>query len=188
MEKHLNLIISPVALNYFSTQFKLSEFHTDQELTAPQRLPSVSSWLNFSEACLFPVSSAHLQAWTLKTRRAKSLQLWQSLRDAMDHALPVRCVHGILQVWILEWVAISFSRDQACVSSYVSCISRQVLYQPTPRTGWHSRALFLSDLLVVSTCLPRFLLKIPANLSYSLYSFFFKLSVTSYHKLDDLKQ
>ena len=45
-------------------------------------------------------------------------------------ALPGSSVHGIPQVRILEWVAISFSRgsfqprDQACVT----CIGRWILY------------------------------------------------------------
>ena len=47
----------------------------------------------------------------------------------MDCSLPVSSVHGILQVRILKWVAISFSqpRDQTHIS-YVSCIHRQVLH------------------------------------------------------------
>ena len=56
--------------------------------------------------------------------------------NPMDCSLPGSSVHGILQVRILEWVAISFSRgssqprDQTCFSC-VSCIGRQVLYQPS---------------------------------------------------------
>ena len=48
-------------------------------------------------------------------------------------SLPGSSVHGILQAWILEWVAISFSRgssqpkDQTSIS-YIICISWQVLY------------------------------------------------------------
>ena len=38
-------------------------------------------------------------------------QLCLPLCDPMDYSLPGSSVHGILQVWILEWVAILFSRD-----------------------------------------------------------------------------
>jgi len=64
---------------------------------------------------------------------AKSLQLYLTLGDPMDHSLPVFSVHEILQARILEWVAISSSRgssqpgDQTLVS-YVSCIGWQILY------------------------------------------------------------
>ena len=64
---------------------------------------------------------------------AKSLQLCPTLCDPMDCSLSGSSVHGIFQVRILEWVAISFSRrsswprDQTC-NSYVSCIGRWVLY------------------------------------------------------------
>ena len=40
---------------------------------------------------------------------AKSFQLCTTLCDPMDCNLPGFSVHGILQAWILEWVAISFS-------------------------------------------------------------------------------
>ena len=34
-----------------------------------------------------------------------------TLRDPMDCSLPGSSLHGILQVRVLEWVAISFSKD-----------------------------------------------------------------------------
>ena len=37
-------------------------------------------------------------------------QLGPSLCDPMDFGLPGSSVHGILQVRILEWIAISFSK------------------------------------------------------------------------------
>ena len=63
----------------------------------------------------------------------KSLQSCVTLCDSMDCSPPGSSVHGVLQVRILEWVVIPFSRgssrprDQAHVS-YVSCIGRWVLY------------------------------------------------------------
>ena len=53
---------------------------------------------------------------------AKLLQSCLTLFDHMDCSSPSSSVHGILQVRILEWVAISFSRgssqtkDQTCIS------------------------------------------------------------------------
>ena len=64
---------------------------------------------------------------------AKSIQSCPTLCNHMDPSPPGSSVHGILQARILEWVAVpssrgsSWPRDWTCVS-YVSCISRQVLY------------------------------------------------------------
>ena len=37
-------------------------------------------------------------------------QLWLTFCDPMSCSLPGSSVHGVLQAWILEWVAISFPR------------------------------------------------------------------------------
>ena len=64
---------------------------------------------------------------------AKSLQLCPTPCDPMDCSPPCPSVHRILQVRILERVAMPFSReppqpwDQTCIS-YVSCTGRLVLY------------------------------------------------------------
>ena len=63
----------------------------------------------------------------------KSLQLCLNLCDLMDYSLAGSFVHGILQARTLEWVAISSSRGSSYLRvrthiSYISCISRQVLY------------------------------------------------------------
>ena len=63
----------------------------------------------------------------------KLLQLCSTLCDPVDCSLLGFSVHGILQARILEWVAMPSSkgssqpRNQAFIS-YVSCISRHVLY------------------------------------------------------------
>ena len=68
---------------------------------------------------------------------AQVLQLCLTLCDPMDCNLPGSSVHGILQVRILEWVVMFFSRgssqckDQTQVS-YVYCTGRWVLYHPEP--------------------------------------------------------
>ena len=48
----------------------------------------------------------------------------------MDCSPPGYSVHGIFQAWILEWVAISFSREsfQPRDWTHVSCISSWILY------------------------------------------------------------
>ena len=64
---------------------------------------------------------------------AKSFRSCPILCDPMDCSPPGSSVRGILQVRILEWIAMPSSRgssqprDRICVS-YVSCIDRQVLY------------------------------------------------------------
>jgi len=64
---------------------------------------------------------------------AKSLQLCPTLCNPMDYSPPGSSVHGILQVRILEWLAIpssrqsSWSRNQTCIS-YISCIGWWVLH------------------------------------------------------------
>ena len=56
-----------------------------------------------------------------------------TLCDLMDCSLPGSSVHGIFQAWILDWVAISYSRgysqlrDQIAISC-ISCIGRRILY------------------------------------------------------------
>ena len=65
--------------------------------------------------------------------RAKSLQTRLALWDPMGCSLPGSSAHEIFQARILEWIAMSFSRqssqprDRTHVS-YVSCIGRGVLY------------------------------------------------------------
>ena len=65
--------------------------------------------------------------------RDKSLQLCPTLCHPIDCNPPGSSVHGILQVRILEWVAVPSSRassgprDWVCIS-YVSWIGRWVLY------------------------------------------------------------
>ena len=61
-------------------------------------------------------------------RHAKSLQSCLILWDPMDCGPPGSSVHGILQVWILEWVAMPSSRGSSQLTnqtqvSYVSCIA-----------------------------------------------------------------
>ena len=64
---------------------------------------------------------------------AKSLQSCLILCDPIDCSPPGSSVHGILQARILESVAMPSSRGSSQPRdgvhvSYISCISRQVLY------------------------------------------------------------
>ena len=49
----------------------------------------------------------HLQAFVLRLVTQSCL----TLCNPMDYSLPGSSVHGIFQARVLEWVAISFSRD-----------------------------------------------------------------------------
>ena len=76
----------------------------------------------------------------LGKKEGKKRRGWQRMRwsdgitDSMDCSQPGSSVHGIFQARILEWVAISFSRessqprDQIHISC-ASCIGRQILCQ-----------------------------------------------------------
>ena len=80
-------------------------------------------------------------------KHAKSLQLCPTLCDPMNHSLPGSSVHGILQARILEWVAISFSRDsQPRDRTLISYISRMSGWFFTTSTTW--------ELCVVSNTSP----------------------------------
>ena len=74
-----------------------------------------------------------LTSFMLACMLAKSLQSCLTLCEPMDCSLPESSVHGILQVRILEWVAMPSSRgssqprDRSLVS-YVSCFGRRVLH------------------------------------------------------------
>ena len=64
---------------------------------------------------------------------AKSLQSRLILCDPMDRSLPDLSVHGISWPRILEWVAISSSRESSSPKDQmfvpcISCIGQQVLY------------------------------------------------------------
>ena len=64
---------------------------------------------------------------------AKLLQWGPSLCNPMDYSLPGSSVLGILQATVLEWIAMPASKRSSPLRdgthlSYVSCISRHVLY------------------------------------------------------------
>ena len=90
---------------------------------------STCCWHSFLLWYAFPQMGFWLSACVCD----KLFQLCLTPCDSMDCSPPGSSVHGILQARILEWVAMPSSmgssrpRDRTCVS-YVSCISRWVLY------------------------------------------------------------
>ena len=70
-----------------------------------------------------------------------------ALCDPMDCSPPGFSVHGISQARILEWVAISYSRDSSWPrnQTHISCVGRRILYHwATKETPWlrmHERNL-----------------------------------------------
>ena len=69
------------------------------------RISKLSHWLSGT------VLSEYFHVLNLRGLKVKVTQLCLSLFDPKDCSLPGSSVHGILQVRILEWVAVPFSRD-----------------------------------------------------------------------------
>ena len=71
--------------------------------------------------------------WDVVCMHAKSLQLCLTLCDPMDCSPPGSSVRGILQVRILQWVGMPFSRGSSWLRdqihlSCLSCTGKRVLY------------------------------------------------------------
>ena len=92
-----------------------------------------STWMYFlKEVRHWP----HIKNWYLILQNAsgKRAQLCLSLCDPIDCTWPGYSVHGIFQARILEWVAISFSRESSPLREWTciffgSCPGRQILYR-----------------------------------------------------------
>ena len=95
--------------------------------------------LTASDLISILIPSAHPENWTRVWGQVGQwecmcpmAQLYRTLCNPMDCSLPGSSVCGIFQERILEWVAISFSREaslprgRTCISSF-SCIGRQIL-------------------------------------------------------------
>ena len=101
------------------TSFVLSQWRREQ------------AWGTFRKMSASLPSSSHPSPASVV--HAKLLQSCPALCDPTACSLPGSSVYGVLQARILEWVAMPFSRgsswprDRTCVS-YVSCISRRILY------------------------------------------------------------
>ena len=55
-----------------------------------------------------------------RKKESEVTQLCPTLCDPMDCSQPGSSVHGVLQARILEWVAVSYSRDALALSIHVS--------------------------------------------------------------------
>ena len=94
----------------------------------PMKYPG-SLWLSFSRCnhSFFISNYFYNDKVTEKKEKWKVLitQSRPTLYNTMDYSLPSSSVHGILQARILEWVAISFSREYSWPREWtqVSCIA-----------------------------------------------------------------
>ena len=79
--------------------------------------------LSVAKRCLSP----SLHQWRIALRIAhftltpvpvKLLQSCPTLSDPMDHSAPGSSIYGILQARMLEWVAISFSKQVNCAINF----------------------------------------------------------------------
>ena len=59
------------------------------------------------------------------SKKSEVAQSWPTLCDPVDCSPPGFSIHGIFQAWVLEWVAISFSRGSSWPRDWtrVSCIT-----------------------------------------------------------------
>ena len=113
----------PVAKTLCS-QCRRPGFDPDQGTRSPHAATEDPVWCN-----------KDWRSWERQLRplHAKSLQSCPTLCNPMGYRPPGSSTHGILQAWLLEWVATPSSRgssqprDQTKVS-YISCTGRQVLY------------------------------------------------------------
>ena len=77
-------------------------------------------------------------------------QLCLTLCDPMDCSPPDSSVHGISHAWIVEWIAIPFSRGSSRPrdQTQVFCIGRQILYH------WVQQALIYSYQVIKGKYIP----------------------------------
>ena len=79
-----------------------------------ETLIHTTTWINLEDTMLNEINQKQKDKYCdslCDCMRAKSLQSCLTLCDPMDCNLPVSSVHGILQTRILEWVAMSSSRE-----------------------------------------------------------------------------
>ena len=90
----------------------------------------------------------HMSIWNWKCESVSSSVVCEPLRPLMDSSLPGSSVPGILQVRILEWVAIPFSRGSSQPREWtlVSCLAGRFFTVSTldgevALITWHSGQL-----------------------------------------------
>ena len=85
----------------------------------------------------------------------------------MDFIPPASSVHGISQARILEWVAISFSRESSQLrnGNCVSCIGRQILYHWVTREALNN----INHYIITWCYVIKLLYTMHNNLLYTIY-------------------
>ena len=104
----------------------------DQRSHVPQLRPGEAKYINK----IFKISLCLHLKLIQKRKIVLVTQLCPTLCKSMDYSPPGSSVHGIFKARILEWVAISFSRNSSQVrdqtwASCISCLGRQILYHCT---------------------------------------------------------
>ena len=102
----------------------LQFYETKQSTSSKVSLVSVSSpfMTEYSQ-------DSPSRAVSLRTVVVQVLSCVQLFHDSRDCGPPDSCAHEISQARILEWVAISFSRESSWPRDWTSCIGRQIRYQ-----------------------------------------------------------
>ena len=89
----------------------LDSIFKSRDITLPTKVHLV-------KAMVFPVVMYGCESWTVKNAESESesevTQSCPTLCDPVDCSPPRSSVHGIFQARVLEWVAISFSKNAEC--------------------------------------------------------------------------
>ena len=99
---------SKVAGYKINTEKSLAFEKTEREIK--ETIPFTIAYLIYMKS-----TSCKMLGW-MKHKEKEVTQSCPTLCDPMDSSLPGSSIHGILQARILEWVAISFSKDRTQVS------------------------------------------------------------------------
>ena len=115
--------MSPVWLDHcqYGTEVGIWQVITELEKNTPKKRKKDAEKSSGERVLM----TGHINCLILPCMHAKSLQSCPTVCDLMDYSLAGSSVHGILQVRILEWVAISSSRGSSWPRNWtrVSCCS-----------------------------------------------------------------
>ena len=111
-------------------------FHLHSGISMQQSITHVNDNLAWDRTVILLELCSSSQRWARKRFLSccSVVQCCPTLCHPMDCSPPISSVPGILQARILEWVAISFSRESSRARDrtlifYVSCFGRWILYQ-----------------------------------------------------------
>ena len=84
-----------------------------------------------------------------RKKESEVAQSCPTLWDPMDCSLSGSSIHGIFQARVLEWIAISFSRESSRPrdKTQVSCIVGRHFYPESQRKAMHKKVQTTSQLL-----------------------------------------